>query len=442
MRSSLNIAKIMSFLPRFSDGELLSDPKFRRLTITLLVLGNLFVIAFLIFWKSPHLGLGDDGIYIRAGDRLANQGNLYEDSFRSGPLGAIFLFGLWKLFPAGIAWIVFQLIYVSSVAAVSLLLTKHRPIELRLCVILFAISAAPMREHLHNHQITAFVIFLCLWPFFLERSKPVFILSGAASCAVAIDLKPHVALIIIVSLSICTRKFVMSILAASFLIFSHIIISIYTGRNISAEYVSFLFDLNSNNEWGESVYLWPLFEKLNINQGFLHTLEYSSIVIVLSLILWRAFKKDTFHVLLLISLLTYLLSYAHFYDLILLSIFVTIVAICSPSSQSVIFMSFAIMPGGILVPQNFIFWVLMFGAYLYFVNGFQSYKSAMALVPVVLFSIQLVNDFVFTSADHEIRFRTTVFVLFAINLFIDSKARSVFSSSLSTLNSTGKKNLA
>jgi len=98
------------------------------------------------------------------------------------------------------------------------------------------------------------------------------------------------------------------------------------------------------------------------------------------------------------------------------------------------------MPGGILVPQNFIFWVLMFGAYLYLVNGFHSYKLAIALVPVVLFSIQLMNDFVFTSADHEIRFRTTVFVLFAINLFIDSKARSVFSSSLSALSSIGKKN--
>jgi hypothetical protein len=425
MRHELALTEMKSFFASFSDGKLLSDLRFRKITISMLILANFLVIAFLIFWKSPHLGLGDDGIYIRAGQRLASQGNLYQDSFRSGPLGAIFLFGLWKMFPAGIAWIVFQLIYVSSVAAISLLLTKSRTIEIRLCVTLFAITAAPMREHLHNHQITALVIFLCMWPFFLERRKPLFILFGAASCAIAIDLKPHLALIIILALSIYSRVLMMPMLAISFLILSHLVISLYSGRNISAEYISFLFDLSSSNEWGESVHLWPLFEKLNVNQDFLHILEYASVALVLGLILWSAFKRNMSHVLILISLLTYLLSYAHFYDLILLCILVTIVSMCSPSSKSVIFMGFAIMPGGILVLQNFIFWALMFGLYIYLINGVRSYTLAIAFVPALHFSIQLVNDFVFTSADHEIRFRTFIFVLLSLFLFVDSKARSV-----------------
>jgi hypothetical protein len=88
-------------------------------------------------------------------------------------------------------------------------------------------------------------------------------------------------------------------------------------------------------------------------------------------------------------------------------------------------MGFAIMPGGILVLQNFIFWALMFGLYIYFTNGLRLYTLAIASVPALHFSIQLVNDFIFTSADHEIRFRTFIFVVLSIFLLVDSKARSV-----------------
>ena len=165
MRNRFSFLNYSLYFQKLLTAETASpNPRYRRVLISFLVLANMVITFFLIFWKSPHLGLGDDGIYIRAGERLMNQDDLYKDGFRSGPLGAVFMFNLWRIFPSGGAWVVFQIIYIISVIFLCLLLTRNRSAEIRLLISFFAISAAPMREHLHNHQISSLVILFCLWP--------------------------------------------------------------------------------------------------------------------------------------------------------------------------------------------------------------------------------------------------------------------------------------
>jgi hypothetical protein len=198
------------------------------------------------------------------------------------------------------------------------------------------------------------------------------------------------------------------------------------GENITLQYIRFLLDLNQSNDWGESIYLWPLFEKLDFSQPLLHILEYTSIIITVILILKFAYIQNLQACLIAIALLTYLVSYAHFYDLILLSILASIAAVTERSAKSILFMSFAIMPGGIFDPQNFAFWILMFGFYLFLMKGVPEVTFAVASVPALLFAIKLMNEYIFVASDEQIRFRSTIYVLLALYTVINPKVKISF----------------
>jgi hypothetical protein len=409
--------------------EIFSATRFCSLRLSFLILANSLVALFLLLWKSPHSEFGDDGIYVAAGQRLVNRDELYIDGFRSGPFGAFFLFTLSKFFPPTFAWFCFQVIYVLSVCSICILVTRNQPPEIRLLICLFSISAAPFREHLHNHQISALVVFMSLWPFLIKKNSKALWLPAAVSCAAAIDLKPQLSLVIVVALVIYSRRFMVLISTVILLIISHSLISFYLGENITFQWLTFLLKLNPDKGWGESIYFWPLLEKVGIGSPFLHILEYVTILVALISIFVFAYFKKLQACLIVISILTYLFNYSHFYDMILLSILVAASAFARPNIYTVLFMSFAIMPGGVFEFSNLLFWTLFLSVYLFSIKAFSEFTLAVAWIPGFLFAIELVTLHLYVTQNEQVRFRSTIYIclaMLALNNGYKRKLPSIF----------------
>jgi hypothetical protein len=378
----------------------------------------LSMVTFLVFWKSPSSGFGDDGIYISAGQRLVQGDVIYRDGFRSGPFGALTMFMVSKVFPQEVSWIIFQIIYIGCVSGIVFLLTQRFPVPYRLLISVFAISSAPMREHLHNHQITALVTFFALWPFLVKREHWWVKAAALVSCSFALDLKPQIALVVIIVLSVYSRNFKIILYSGLFSIFAHLVISAARAENVTLEWYSVLLNLGQKNSWGESIYIWPLFEPLNINPTLLHIFEYAAILVV---ILWTfkgALDGNLHNCLIGIGMFTYFLSYSHFYDLILLATLAILKAFTNPNARSFLFMAFAIMPGGVTELPNLVFWISMLALYVLAVERVTSQIAGVLTSLGLLPFLDYVISSALSTTDQQVRFRSTAYFILALILFL------------------------
>ena len=378
----------------------------------------LSMVTFLVFWKSPGSGFGDDGIYVAAGQRLVQGDVIYRDGFRSGPFGALAMFVLSKLFPQDVSWIIFQLICIGCVSGIVFLLTQRFPIPYRLLISIFAISSAPMREHLHNHQITALVTFLALWPFLVKRKHWWVRAAALVSCSFAVDLKPQIALVVIVVLSVYSRNFKIILYSGLFSIIAHLTISAARAENVTLEWFSFMLNLSQSNSWGESIYIWPLFEALNIDPVLLHIFEYAAILLVMIWTFKCALSGDLHSCLMGIGVFTYFLSYSHFYDLILLAILAILKAFSDPNARSFLFMTFAIMPGGVTELSNLVFLISMFALYVLVVERVTNLITGALISVGLLPLLDYVISTVLSTTDLQVRFRSTAYIILALILFL------------------------
>jgi hypothetical protein len=378
----------------------------------------LSMAAFLVFWKSPSSGFGDDGIYISAGQRLVQGDVIYRDGFRSGPFGALTMFTVSKVFPQDVSWIIFQIIYIGCVSGIVFLLTQRFPAPYRLLISVFAISSAPMREHLHNHQITALVTFLALWPFLVKREHWWVKAAALLSCSFAVDLKPQIALVVIVVLSVYSRNFKIVLYSGLFSICAHLVISAARAENVTFEWVSFLLNLSQNNSWGESIYIWPLFEILNIDPILLHIFEYAAILTVIVWTIKGALDGNLHNCLIGIGVFTYFLSYSHFYDLILLATLAILKAFTNPNARSFLFMAFAIMPGGITELPNLVFWIAMFALYVLAVEKVSNLIAGISISIGLLPLLDYVISSSLSTTDQQVRFRASAYFILAVILFL------------------------
>jgi hypothetical protein len=375
------------------------------------------MVTFLVFWKSPSSGFGDDGIYVSAGQRLVQGDVIYRDGFRSGPFGALTMFTVSKVFPQEVSWIIFQIIYIGCVSGIVFLLTLRFPVPYRLLISVFAISSAPMREHLHNHQITALVTFLALWPFLIKREHWWVKAAALVSCSLAVDLKPQIALVLIVILSVYSRNFKIILYSGLFSIIAHLTISAVRAENVTFEWLSFLLNLSQKNPWGESIYIWPLFEPLNINPTLLHIFEYAAILVVILWTFKSALDGNLHNCLIGIGMFTYFLSYSHFYDLILLAILAILKAFTNPNARSFLFMAFAIMPGGVTELPNLVFWIGMFALYWLTVGKVTNLIAGISISISLLPLLDYVISSALSTTDQQVRFRSTAYFILALIQF-------------------------
>lgn len=389
------------------------------LTILLISLISLF----LVFWKSPHSNLGDNGIYIDAGRRLVSGDVVYQDGFRGGPLGALSLYLVNQIFPAHFSWAIFQFVSIASLLVLSAILTRNVSLFVRLLAGFFAISSAPARELLHNHQITALVIVLVVWPFYF-RHKSIFVKSIAVmSCAIAMDLKPQITLFLLFGLALCFRRFDLIWLPALFFISSHFLISIFRQENISGQWISLLLDLNEANKWGESIFLWPLLENLGVPTLTLYILQYGSIITLIALMVKYGIAKNINSCLITIGLLTYFLNYSHFYDCLLIATLAIVTCFRNPNKRALFFMMFAIIPGEFFNPLNFIFWLVMTSIFLIGVHKHRMFNATNLLLQIILLFGLHMSIFLFIDTfEDQLRLRSTIYVFLAFLTLLDTKA--------------------
>lgn len=390
----------------------------QKLQAALTILMIVMMSFFLVFWKSPHEGFGDDGIYVEAGNRLVSGLPMYIDGFRGGQVGALFLFLFSEIFFGGIAWAVFQLISISSVVGSVFMVATRFDLNVRLLIAFFAISSAPTREMLHNHQITALVIFLSLWPFFYVSNRFGVKAIQILGAALAIDLKPQISLVLIFGIALSYRRLHIFFVSLSGLIFMHLCLNIWRGENIDAQWFKTITQVGSSSKWGESIHPWPLIANWMINDSLLKICVYSTIFVLLVAILRFAIIRKPYNVLVLASLLTYFFTYSHFYDCILIAIFASINIIKTPNKRNLLFMSVGLVPGFLFDTQNFIFWLAMMQVFLLFGRYFTHLKFIEVIMTLLL---ALCIHFTFTQFsldfDQEVRARSALYVfLFCLTI--------------------------
>ena len=384
--------------------------------LTLIVL----LSSFLIFWKSPHTAFADDGIYVAAGQRILDGSPIYIEGFRSGPFGAIILSLLAEAIPKNLGWLVFQLIYVLCMIGIVAILSRGTPVGRILFTLVFAISCAPMRESLHNHQITALVIFMSIWPFFYFRHNLVLKYLAVFSCSFAVDLKPQVAIFLVLALTLLQRNFVLPFISFMFTLFSHAIISIFRGENVDLQWISFLISLNQSSKWGESIFFWPLLEKFGFSYEFLLICQQFCIVGLILFIVYSGLRGESFRCLVAVSSLTYFMNYSHFYDCLLVAVLAIIKSTVNPDLKSLLFMGYAIVPGEVFILQNSVFLSVMMFVYLLNIRIFQLFKlkQIMFVFPLI-FAVHLFNNLMFSNSDDQVRLRSTIYVFLALLALAD-----------------------
>ena len=375
---------------------------------------------FLLFWKSPHSGFGDDGIYVSAGQRVLNGSPIYIQGFRSGPFGAIVLHAIAETLPQNLGWLIFQVIYLLCIVGVVSILINGSTKSEKILVMVFAISSAPMRESLHNHQITALVVFLAIWPFFYFDKNLFVKFFAILSCSMAMDLKPQIAIFLILALTLINRNFLLPLLSTLFTIFSHGIISIYRGEYVDIQWINFLLSLSRSNKWGESIFFWPLLEKLGLSSEFLFIAQQTLILGLFLFIVYSGVTGRATLSLVAVGFLTYCMSYSHFYDCILIAVFAIIKSVVNPSLKTLLFMGYAIVPGEIFTLQNLVFFFFMMSFYLLNVNSSQVFRlTNIFFASLILLIIQLVNNFTFSNSEDQVRLRSAIYISLALLVCVD-----------------------
>ena len=384
--------------------------------LTLIVL----LSAFLIFWKSPHTAFADDGIYVAAGQRILDGSPIYIEGFRSGPFGAIILSLLAEVIPQNFAWLVFQVSYVFCMIGIVTILSRGTPVGQVMFTLVFAISCAPMRESLHNHQITALVVFMSIWPFFYFRHNLALKYLAVFSCSFAVDLKPQVAIFLVLALTLLHRNFILPFISFVFTLFSHGMISVFRGENVDLQWINFLLSLNQSSKWGESIFFWPLLEKFGISSEFLLICQQFCIVGLILFIFYSGLRGESSRCLVAVGLLTYFMSYSHFYDCLLIAVLAIIKSTVNPDLKSLLFMGFAIVPGEVIILQNFVFLMVMMLVYLLNIRSFQLFKlKQIIFIFLLTFAVHLFNNVTFANSDDQVRLRSTIYVFLALLALLD-----------------------
>jgi hypothetical protein len=375
--------------------------------------------SFFILSKSPHGGFGDDGIYIKAGFRVISGDEIYTDGFRAGAFGATVIYALSKILNFPYSWIIFQIFSVSAVIGIVFLVTRDKDRTFRWVVALFAVSSAPVREMLHNHQITASVIFLAIWPFFYSIERKILLFCGIFSVATAIDLKPHIAIFLVIALALGLRKLSLAIYSFAFLLAAHLVISFCRHEFIDISWLKVMVNANQAAAWGESISFWPLLERISFSSVGLRVAEYLTIGILLTLVLNAARKRQMTLILILISFLTYFMSYSHFYDLILIAALTSICVFWETSFWGLLFMGFGLVPGLLFDPKNFVFWLFMMGIFLLYANQFNSlslWKIVNSCLLVLVLHLALTK--MSLSFENQVRLRSSLYMILSLGALI------------------------
>ena len=276
------------------------------------------LISSLIVFEYRDGTLGDANYYISNGDRLLDGENVYADGFRSGPLGAIYLYIVSVLFAPTILEVLLQLCNIIGPILFVTLLFDDKRSAIKYWPILITFSA--FRELLVNHQINGLILIL-LSVFLITRRSEKFLINlvGNFAAAFALDLKPHLVIPILLSLTMFKKDWMNLLKIAFITTFLHITVNLHLGTVTEIQWIENLRQISSasqNSDWADIFNIWPLIDQL-INSPEVMKVIALSTFLALCLTLPTISRRYSVNIGVYIALATPLIGvYAHYYDLV------------------------------------------------------------------------------------------------------------------------------
>ena len=280
----------------------------------------LVTVVISLFLVISHINgsLGDASYYISNGERLFEGENAYEDGFRSGPLGAIYLYILSLMFAQPLLELILQFCNIIGPILFVTLLFGNKRQAIKYWPILIMFSA--FRELLVNHQINGFILVLLSVFLISRKSEKLQVnLAGNFAAVLALDLKPHLVIPIILSLTLLKRDWINLLMIVAITTMLHISINIHLKTITETQWVQNLREISNapgNSDWADIFNVWPLIDQIINAPGVLKVIALSTFL-VLCLALPTISKKTSVNTGTYIALATPLIGvYGHFYDLV------------------------------------------------------------------------------------------------------------------------------
>jgi hypothetical protein len=184
---------------------------------------------------------------------------------------------------------------------------------------------SPVREMLAINQVNGLVLGLLGTALHLEikskKNNPILFVAMSGFClAMAVDIKPHLLLVFVISYSILLRRITLIFSTLGQLIWAHLLVDLYVGEFTEIAWISRLGEIEESagtSKLGDSVTIWPILEKSFPNlASWVPIVSLSLFFIIGGFSIYFAVKKRF-----LLTVLTALSApafyiYFHFYDLI------------------------------------------------------------------------------------------------------------------------------
>jgi hypothetical protein len=317
--------------------------------------------------ESPTLR--DVGVYLDTGRQVLARQNPYSGVFsqdgtvaRSWPFGPTVLTLLTGWIPIKLLTSIFQLLNILGIFSFAYLISNKVKIQQIILIFILIVWSSPTREMLVTNQITGIVMGLIATPiiiFKLKRFQVNSVLRNlllAFPMSIAIDLKPHIALGLLVVLVYFEKMLRVFLIAIGELLIFHILINVYHGKILEIDWFLFVNNLNvlgAKNQLGDSVSYWPLLHHYFAYNFDNRVVSYPLIAALGILFLFLIKKGYYISALSIITFLPSLTFYFHFYDAIpLVTILFSVVVRDRINPLNLGVIGFLIIPSQITVIKN------------------------------------------------------------------------------------------
>lgn len=282
----------------------------------------------IIFGKFQTFSLGDGSYYTTNGQKILSGVNVYEQGFRSGSFGAVFLYLVSKILTNSITEIFFQLSNVMGPLLLVSVITKQRYKVFKFWPLLVLI--APSRELLVNHQINGFLyLLITIWLVLINSKFKYANLVSIPFATIALDLKPHLIIPILLTQAISKKRYFNLLHILFFELIMHLIIDLRLKTLSEIYWIKNLTSLSSTHEYGEwyeNYNVWPLIDKILLPTSVTKILAVASFGLLLFMLPIISRKKGVPFSVAVAFASPIVGLYCHLYDLapfVVLAIFAT-----------------------------------------------------------------------------------------------------------------------
>lgn len=308
---------------------------------------------------------GDFQYYVKNGMSIANGVNPYATDFRSGTFGPLVLHLFSKFIPEGAINNVFFILNLLGIYSIFIYFKSRLAPNVMLFSLTIIIWSAPYREIVIDGQITSFLYLLIFSSLILISNQSgkfgsvTNLISAAFLSSIAIDLKPHICLPIVLFIGFAQRKLNYLYSVGFILLISHASIDIWLGSFTEIEWIQNMMGVQSGtqfSEWPEQYNVWPILDNFIPAYVFWKSVSLLFALLTLILLSYLSLKKREELIWLTVASFSMVIPYSHLYSLTLL-IALTLIRILNSELNSFgyLFIVFILVPRFWIAPINVAF---------------------------------------------------------------------------------------